>query len=288
MIMFNMWKKFSVWAKLAEWKSVIGKIRNFFKGILYRIYKLFKYIWIYIVKFAKCIWKFLGWIFIPVAVLALIILLSVAFINFININDQVRTIFEDCATAIKKAEMPLMINENLHKMESLKRNVFDSNTITFMASFILVFLGGILLGIESRAKKIIDKTQKTKDRFEAEQNTMSLNSQILMLQVFSMNCQNALDINRDDSIMFLNYRTYNIATKILKEIKDRDNYYITKERKKTIDDIFITIINDFGMEEDQLEVLTSTSVRITYKDSILQTVGVLKELQTEISKLKTV
>jgi hypothetical protein len=49
------------------------------------------------------------------------------------------------------------LKENLMEMESLKKGLFDSSTITFLVSFVLVFLGGILFNIEIRSKEQLRK-----------------------------------------------------------------------------------------------------------------------------------
>ena len=93
-------------------------------------------------------------------------ILVIACSNFIVISCGVQKNIEIAHQSLSKIDSTCMTlysaNEDNHKeikyvndiknslmeLESLKKGIFDSNTITFLASFVLVFLGGILFDIE--------------------------------------------------------------------------------------------------------------------------------------------
>jgi len=79
------------------------------------------------------------------------------------------------------------ISTSLGEIKDLKKGIFDSNVITFLVSFVLVFLGGILLGIENKANRRIKESDNILNTCDIEQKTMDLYTQVFMLKLLISN-----------------------------------------------------------------------------------------------------
>lgn len=264
-----------------------------------------------------------------ISVFTLLIILSVAFVNFIIISccvqktfDYSRKTLECCVDSTVKNVSLNQTQEKriegqeckfetyLSEMESLKKGIFDSNTITFLSSFLLVFLGSVLLGINNRAAKILSKLEKkskntlskleekSKDtlskleessknalsKTEIERITMSLYTQIHILRFFSTSIQNELASKKYCIDNFINIQTnelFNMAEDLLNDFHNGKYKYITIEWEKVFDDIFEKMIKAFSID-DVLKIKENKNKT----QPIVMTIDKLKNLQTEISRLK--
>jgi len=208
-------------------------------------------------------------------------------------------------------------------MESLKKGIFDSNTITFVASFLLVFLGGVLLGINERAEKIAEragntfnilearyssilnryeeqfrqlKTQfstdlnqletrtcKAESQFETERITMDLYTQIHILRFFSTNIQNELRSKNYCIDQSTNIRTNELFTMADELLND-----IHKEKYKFIAEGWKKVFDDIF--EKMIDAFNEEDILLVKENKdktqpIVMTINKLKELQTKISTL---
>jgi len=129
-----------------------------------------------------------------IVILFLAVILFIALANFIFVNCSVwntynnsQKIIDNCVIVKKDS-----INENqremldrqeyifkkyLNEMDTLKKGIFDSNTITFMASFLLVFFGGLIFSILNvtekqmkKAKVIVKRTEEKIKKTEERAN----------------------------------------------------------------------------------------------------------------------
>lgn len=144
----------------------------------------------------------------------IILILAIAFINFVCVSCGVQRIVNQTNQTVCHIDTLCMQNNDLveeddkrmnvdvgeikksiREIDILKRGVFDSNTITFLTSFVLVFLGGILFDIEKRAKNILVKSKEATEGLEIKQtqldiykltSTMSILKSVLHFQ-FSAN-----------------------------------------------------------------------------------------------------
>ena len=282
-------------------KTVKWIIRNWNRFIKWAIlvlnwvFKLLKWIWNFFIKLLKWIWnrftKLIGWIIFPATIIALIATLTVACINFFNINSKILEETKKCLTAINNNTLS-EITECFREIDELSKGVFDSNAITFLVSFVLVFLGSIWVSNEIRLKKRIKEADtaikeagKAIKQLEIERDTMSIYSQILSLRVLSMSYQTALE-PEPKGVMPLCQKTHRKADEILRNIR-QDKVFITQRGKKIFDEIFENMIADFGMDAINEEI-PGYPTKIKFRKSIDETIGVLKELQEEILSLKEV
>ena len=251
----------------------------------------------------------------PVFAFAVFIALAVTFVNYFCINQYISKTIQNMQKTIESSSKSVsdhlsivlkcdrnqrrmfeqqksMLNEHLQKMEKhlleidfCKKGIIDSNVLTFLVSFVLIFLAGLLFNNESRAKKLnedtketLKKAEKTLSQLEVERNTLSLYSQILALRVLSMNCQNAIDMNVENSFIFSIYRTLRMATEILGKFRE-DNYLtITTGKKKVFDDIFENIISDFNYDPNSLGEELQNAITVTIEP--------IQQLREEISRLR--
>lgn len=265
---------------------------------------------------------------VKVGVFLLLLIIFVAFVNFTIISccvqktfDNSRKTIECCVDSIAKVDslnqsQRVMFEQQkdkfetyLSEMESLKRGIFDSNTITFMSSFLLVFLGSVLLGINNHAAKILSMIEKKSSttlstldidskktlvkleetsketllKIEIERITMNLYTQIQILRFFSTNTQNDLASKNYYIDKYTNIRInelFNIAEDLLNDIHNGKYKFIDKEWKNGFDDIFEIMINAFNID-DILKIKENDKKT----QPIVKTIDKLKELQTVISNL---
>jgi hypothetical protein len=178
-------------------------------------------------------------------------------------------------------------------METLNKGIFDSNVLTFLYSFLFLFFGGFLFYIETGAKKRIDdskahinEAEKKLNRLDIEQSTIELYTQIQMLRIFSTNVQTALISNEyriDNRTNILTYEAFKMAEGILDELRDDQYKYITKGRKKVIDNIFEKMIYAFEKERILDNPNNKEKTQLVEK-----TIAKLEELQIKISRIKEI
>ncbi len=137
------------------------------------------------------------------------------------------------------------IKDSLMELESLKKGIFDSNTITFLVSFVLVFLGGILFDIEKRAKdKYVKSMEITKDIetqsqeigrwLEIELNQLKIDKQISSLVILKNYLQfqfsaSSYQINGD--IINITYKLHDALEIVRSLLENKQTKYITEEAK---------------------------------------------------------
>jgi hypothetical protein len=174
--------------------------------------------------------------------------------------------------------------EYLSKMNDLKKGVFDSNTITFMVSFVLVFLGGILFGIEERAKKQIDKSEYFLNRVEIEQEIFDLYTQIQMIKLSATNLQSTLSSKNykiDNLTNILVHELFKMITDLLQDFHDEKYKFITQEKKKNLNDTFSQIRYAFGWDRIKEE-----KKNIDKTSPIEATIERLEELKYKVLGMK--
>lgn len=286
----------------SKWKNIINKIKlnkggktiqrflKFTKEILDFLLLLFKRIW-------RSIKNILRKIFFPLVLISIGLVALIILFNYFNINDQVekieqvQKIIEENTCFVTKCDLEKYIN----KLETLKRTVFDSNTITFLVSFVLVSLITLLSNTLTISRKYIDEAKETIinanksiEKTERERNTIFLYSRVLELRVLSINLVNALNINSmSDSVMYLNRKLLITMQNIFSFIKEYDDgicISVTKEGKKDINKILNDIINEFL--DHNKKILTNTDNKKRFQKPTNFTITTLKKLQKEILRLK--
>jgi len=215
---------------------------------------------------------------IKTAIFSLVAILFIALVNFSIINCAVwktynnsRKIIDNCLIVKKDSfneyqremfdRQEHIFKEYLREMETLKKGIFDNNTVTFMASFLLVFLGGILLGILNKSEKEVKKAKKIMDKIEVERNVLTLHTLLYTLFVFNEN---------------KNYYRLELETKKLLSYFHSGKYkYISKEWKAD----FVKMIDE--------KMLFYLNINKKYRKdvSLHESVKALEELKEKISSL---
>lgn len=131
------------------------------------------------------------------------------------------------------------LKENLMEMESLRKGLFDSSTITFLVSFVLVFLGGILFNIEIRSKEQLRKITLKSER--ADNRLKQIEKQEKEATIL-LNTVGEQSIGTKDSL--------DKANKLSSETKDR----LDKSEKQ---------------QNEAIELLTEANERLTKVDNQL-------------------
>ena len=244
--------------------------------------------------------KWCVWAIFRVAILILISILFVACINFFNINNNVEKAIEKAQITLENNkdsvekyliciqredtiqskifdDQKYMLKKHLTQMEkcltelnSDRKGIFDTNVLTFMICFLLVFLGLILLDIESRARKHINEFDKSIHRLEVERNSSNLYTRLNTQLSFFYTSRNA-------------YRIWKDVGHLLNEFQnDEGNEYIysTKKWKTQFNKIIQQIILELESEKDRYPNKVDP-----YRDNGIER---LKELQREILRLKEI
>ena len=265
MTMDNKLNKFVEWIQWNKWKRIIRRIKKGFNLLLNYLFILLKFIRDFSYKLVRAVWNFIGGILFPVAFVSILFTLFLACYKFLHYNEVIHGIIETI-----KCKIP-SISENefmkhITDMEVLIRRVLDGNTLTFLITFIIVFLGTILLNIEDRARKHIKKAEKIIDKLECERNAMLLYTRLHIL--FSYYA------NKDY------YRIRKEIENLLKEFRDIKYKYISKEMKS----YFVNYI-----KYDILYYLDIDQKRNKKNENVIKAgVEALKKLQKEIECLKEV
>jgi len=246
--MDNSFGKFIQWIKLREWKK---NFNWFIRGVK---------------TICNMIVELIRWIFVPVTLITLVVVMIIAFAKFFYINEQVLSILNQIKIDPDSSWYSKDGMKYLTKMETLKNYLFDSNVLTFMVTLIIVFLGSILLNIENRANKHIKKYEKTIRQHEAERNAMFLYTRIHILLVFFENNNY--------------YRLAKETKELLKEFHDDKYQKITKEWKINFNDI----IHYKMLHKLKIDIKCD---KLNEKD-IEDSIEALIKLQNEILKLREV
>ena len=290
----RMWHRFSNWIHFEEWLEIFILFSRKIKCVFVKFFRFIKWLWNRFLAFIKWLWN--GFIDIirmfifPATIIIIIIIMIIASVNYFKTNQQIKTNIESFLMTIDCVELATAskINDLKQEMKLLSANVFDSNAITFLVSFVLIFLGSILINIERKALDMTKSVEKSLNSLETEWNTLSLHSKLLALKSLIINYQNSLDNNNKDSIKFLNYRTNRMVEKIKREINEGKYTVITKVGKNIFSELIDEMITDFGMEEETINDLPPTSLQIIYKKYIDKTIKELDQLNTAILRLREV
>lgn len=247
--------------------------------------------------------------YIKTGLIVLSVIIIVALLNFLVVDYIVTKTFYNsgktldfCMNSIEKdasldqsqikifEQQKDIFEKYLSEMETLKKGIFDSNTITFLSSFLLVFLGGILLGIykwiNDKTETVLSELQVAIKHFEIERMIMQLYTQIQMLRFFSTNLQNELASKTyciDNATNIKTNEIFNMAESLLKDFHDGKYLCITKVWKSILVDIFERILNAFEMDAIRRETKNYGKTH-----PISMTINKLIELQREISRLREV
>ena len=127
------------------------------------------------------------------------------------------------------------IKESVRELNSLKKGIFDSNTITFLSSFVLVFLGGILFDIEKRAKEKLAKSVKITKKIEVEFNQVKILNQTNTISILSKYLQLQLSSKEykiDDNINYITNELYKSLQYLLTLLQNKETKYLTEDAKK--------------------------------------------------------
>lgn len=123
---------------------------------------------------------------------------------------------------------------NVIELNDLKKYLFDSNTITFLSSFVLIFLAGILFDIEKRAK---DKLNKTKDgiaRLRVELMQLDIYKFATTSLILSKNLQLELSSNEyviNNRVSLLTYELNKQIEVLLNKLRDKGLTCIVQRSK---------------------------------------------------------
>lgn len=140
------------------------------------------------------------------------------------------------------------IKENYRYLDNMKKGIFDSNTITFLSSFVLVFLGGILFDIEKRTKERMVKTQeitknlenKSKEIerwLEIELNQLKIDKHISTLVILKNHMQfqfSANDYQIDSGVVNVTFKLHDTLEIVLTLLENNKTRFLTDEAKKRI------------------------------------------------------
>jgi len=234
--------------------------------------KALRWIWKKIINLVLFIWEkciaFIRWIILPASFVTIIIIIIIAVNNYFQTNAQIREIISCLKETIDTQTSMIPKNEMmkyLTKLEGLKKDVFNNNTITFMVSLVIVFLGSILFDIEARAKKYMRDANEKIKKLESERKAMSLYSLIHILFVY---------YERKNY-----YRLWKETESILEEFRKDKYRYITKEFKIELSELI----------RNKMIYYLKNDKRIKPNDKDLNdSIKALENLETEILLLREV
>lgn len=185
----------------------------------------------------------------------MVLILAIACSNFLCISCSVQKIVEQSNQAICQIDSLMSaqdtlsitdrsnsidpnvdtIKESVNELNLLKKGIFDSNTITFLASFLLVFLGGILFNIENRARKTISKTQIKLNQIDVEVKQLEFYKQITTLLILTkyMSFQLSASSNEiNNGISIVAHEIHNTLKTIQSLLEKSGMTYMTEDAKK--------------------------------------------------------
>lgn len=230
-------------------------------------------------------------------------ILLIACSNFICISCGVQKTTEQAKVTLKKIDSiytsSLSDNENKHKsmdvyinriretlceLDNLKKGIFDSNTITFLSSFVLVFLGGILFDIEKRAKDKLVKSERIIKRIVVELNQIKIAKQTNTISILSKYLQLQLSSSKYE----INSDIINITNELNKSfqylltlLQDKKTEHITEDAQKE----YISVLHDIKLllEKEDIHTLDNNKDKLTY---IYGSQKLLSECLNEIESMK--
>lgn len=232
----------------------------------------------------------------------MVAILFIAGCNYIKINNTIENAYINTENGVrhidsvincikdslimdnrKNIELNNYINDSknyIKEIESLKDGVFDSNVITFLVSFLLVFLGGILFNIEERAKKQIKTSETILENINVEYRQMEIYIELYSMFITARNLQGILISN--------NYGITNISNVIINdlfvmagdlssEISKREYDYMTLDIKNKCTNSLkqiITILENEQIvqnnEPELLQPLNKTNLKISNLLSLVE------------------
>lgn len=229
------------------------------------------------------------------AITIIVIILGIACCNFFTINSsvkevsvQLQNVTDSIEAAINADDVSILqddslsalvgqIQEQMKQLKELKIGVFDSNALTFLCSFLLVFLGGILFAIESRANRHIKNSEEIITKLNIEYQNVYIFNLISMLQFMADQLQ--FDFMRYNNII------NNSTNIIIFEMAKRADVIISLLRKKDFTHITqIVLDRDTELITQILFVLSNEDVRDNpeNKESLVP----LNDLQKKIEDIK--
>lgn len=208
-------------------------------------------------------------IFIRICFLLLITILIIACGNYFIINNKVCNIDEESLSTIQQIDsiislpnkgeaynetITLINNQKDHilNLNKLMKGVFDSNTLTFMVSFVLIFLGGILLDIEHRANSHIEKARHIQKNLYIEIRSIKLKNIFNAISIIAKYL-NILFIENNYKISgktnMLTHEINTNAKEILDIIGNKDCQQITKSALESSISIINQVVEILSKEE---------------------------------------
>lgn len=131
-----------------------------------------------------------------------------------------------------------IFKDHITEMELLKNKLFDNNTVTFLVSFVLVFLGGILFNIEARSNTQLEKTKsQIKD---AVDKLKEMDEKTIQADNLLKDTNNQLDqakkqsSNAEEQFKNINMKNTEIEKKI---VETQEQIDITKGQLNTSKDL---------------------------------------------------
>ena len=187
-------------------------------------------------------------------VLMIVVLLS-ACVNYVVVNISVRRVTNDTLQKVNDIDSLYLkcLNDSLNeqevtniktnveqiersvtKMDELKKYLFDGNTITFLSSFVLIFLAGILFDIEKRAKDRLNKTKDGISRLNIELMQLDVYKYATTSLVLSKNLQLELLSNKyviNERVGLLMYELNEQIKLLLAKLRDKELTCIIQRSK---------------------------------------------------------
>ena len=127
------------------------------------------------------------------------------------------------------------IKTSVSELKGLEKYLFDSNTITFLSSFVLIFLAGILFDIEKRAKDKINKTKDGVTRLNVELMQLDVYKFATTSLILSKNLQLELSSNGyviNERISILMYELNKQIEFLLTKLRDKELTCIIQQSKE--------------------------------------------------------
>ena len=193
------------------------------------------------------------------------------------------------------------------KIKDLNNGIIDGNVLTFLFTVLLLFSGGFMIYIETEIKGQIEEskkqviltqerinelgkdksvTEKMLNRLDVEQTIIKLYTQIQMVRVFSTNTQCALAAKNyciDKSTYILIYEIFKMTENLLHEFHNDKYKLITGDWKKTLDDIFESMIYAF-----EIDKIRENSENVGKTRPIEMVIDKIEELRSKISGLREI
>lgn len=193
-------------------------------------------------------------------------------VDVTDVDKNISTLQTDCLLPLARK-----IQEQINQLKELKVGVFDSNTLTFLCSFLLVFLGGILFAIETRANKHIKSSEDIITKLNIEYQNMYVFNLLSILQFMADQLQFDFITNNNvikNSTNVIIFEMSKRADVIISIIKKKDYTHITK----------ILLDRDIDLITKILSVLSNEDVRVNSENK--ETKVPLNDLSVKIEEIK--